>query len=489
EMSKAVVRSSIVFEVLDQHNYVDWSEALEAYFKARDLWDVVRFYQQPPKIIEKKKFKAWERRNAAALHAIKISCGTNMLPIIRGFTEANEAWLCLKACFKVPPSVSESQIFSGVQADEENVDNEHKKAYEELDNAFSKSNLCDAIALCKKYPRLLIEKLPNNRLILNELITLGGLDQQEKVEEIMQLEQFDELLKYLSGERYFSNRTPLEVAVCVEATQIAIRLIQMNSTLLFFPDTLGHIPMAVAIGSHLNKMANLLYLHTPHDFWTRENNVALTAGVITKSFEVDNLDIALKLLKSRPDEFILTKDYNGKTPLYAAASAPHLFRRTYRFPFLPGCICKVLGPRLPLGWMNFEISGMELLILLGNAIRDRTDNQTKIEIVSEAFFEAIKRENFNFILMLINSIKRIVYLTDDKSRNMYMLAIAHRNPKLFSLFFWDKQDQELKLDASLFKDKWQNNLLHMVGASTPPTALDRMSKPALQMKRELMWFK
>ena len=135
------------------------------------------------------------------------------------------------------------------------------------------------------------------------------------------------------------------------------------------------------------------------------------------------------------------------------------------------------------------LTGMELLILLGNAIRDPTDNPTKIEIVSEAFFEAIEHENFNFILMLINSIKRIVYLTDDKSRNMYMLAIAHRHPKLFSLFFWDKQDQELKLDASLFKDKWQNNLLHMVGASTPPIALDRISKPALRMKRELMWFK
>ncbi|KAL5555228.1 hypothetical protein UlMin_037464, partial [Ulmus minor] len=362
EMSRAVVPSSIVFEVLDQHNYVDWSEALEAYFKARDLWDVVRFYQQPPKIIEKTKSKAWEKKNAAALHAIKISCGTNMLHIIRGITEANEAWLCLKACFKVPPAVSEIQIFSGVQdterliADEENVDHEYKAAYKPLNDAFSKSNFCAAIKLCKKFPHLLIEKLPNDRLVLNELIILGGRDREEKVVEILMLEQFDELLKYLSRERYFSNRTPLEVAVWVGAIEIARRLVDMNSTLLFFPDTLGHIPLAVAIGSHMKEMADLLYSLTPDHFWTQEDNAAMIATVITKSFEVENLDIALKLLNSLPVEFILTKDFNGKSPLYAAASAPHLFRRTYHHPFLPKYICKVLGPRLPLGSMNFEIS-------------------------------------------------------------------------------------------------------------------------------------
>ena len=40
-------------------------------------------------------FKAWEKKNAVALHAINISCGTNMLHIIRGIIEANEAWLAI----------------------------------------------------------------------------------------------------------------------------------------------------------------------------------------------------------------------------------------------------------------------------------------------------------------------------------------------------------------------------------------------------------
>ena len=102
-MSKAVVSSSIVSEVLEGHNYEDWSKTIEAYLKAQDLWDVVKSDQQTPKTEDE--LKAWEKTNAAALHAIKISCGTNTLSYIRGISKAHIAWHCLRGNLINPESL------------------------------------------------------------------------------------------------------------------------------------------------------------------------------------------------------------------------------------------------------------------------------------------------------------------------------------------------------------------------------------------------
>ena len=98
-MAKAIVASAIVFEVLNKDNYVDWSETIEAYLKAQGLWDVIHSHLQPLKSEKEEEEEAWERKNAAALHAIKISCGRENLPVIRGIYQAKEAWLALEAKF------------------------------------------------------------------------------------------------------------------------------------------------------------------------------------------------------------------------------------------------------------------------------------------------------------------------------------------------------------------------------------------------------
>ncbi|BFG37903.1 hypothetical protein CerSpe_241770 [Prunus speciosa] len=70
-----VVPGSIVLEVLNQDNYEQWSFRVKTYLLAKDLWDIVEAPTQ--EFGEGVGDKVWTKKNAEALYAIQISCGTN----------------------------------------------------------------------------------------------------------------------------------------------------------------------------------------------------------------------------------------------------------------------------------------------------------------------------------------------------------------------------------------------------------------------------
>ena len=97
-MAKAVlVPNAIVPEVLNKHNYVDWSELVQSYLEAKGLWDVVKPSNPDDHDDDRDRDEAWRKKNAAALHAIKISCGPDTLSVIRGIRSARTAWDILEA--------------------------------------------------------------------------------------------------------------------------------------------------------------------------------------------------------------------------------------------------------------------------------------------------------------------------------------------------------------------------------------------------------
>ncbi|XP_004301352.1 PREDICTED: uncharacterized protein LOC101304778 [Fragaria vesca subsp. vesca] len=96
-ISTAVASNTIVLEVLhnlDQHNYQDWSSRVETFLSAEDLWDVVKAEPsaEPKDGEPDDEYKAWMKKNAKALHAIKVSCGTQVFSIIREARTAKVAW-------------------------------------------------------------------------------------------------------------------------------------------------------------------------------------------------------------------------------------------------------------------------------------------------------------------------------------------------------------------------------------------------------------
>jgi hypothetical protein len=86
--------STIVLQLLkNKDNYENWCAWMKNYLLAQDLWDIVQATTKPPKqdrdVVG---FKAWTKNNAAALHAILISCDVDILPEIREIAFAKTVW-------------------------------------------------------------------------------------------------------------------------------------------------------------------------------------------------------------------------------------------------------------------------------------------------------------------------------------------------------------------------------------------------------------
>lgn len=107
-----VSTNPFVPEVLNKFNYEEWSLRVETYLLADDLWEVIVEANESPKPEDDHvEFKAWRKKNAKALLAIQISCGSDTFSLIRNVRTAKSAWDILAAKFKPPPVVNIPGIF------------------------------------------------------------------------------------------------------------------------------------------------------------------------------------------------------------------------------------------------------------------------------------------------------------------------------------------------------------------------------------------
>ncbi|KAL6136257.1 hypothetical protein ACLB2K_061556 [Fragaria x ananassa] len=112
-MAAGVVPSanSSILEVLNLYNYEDWSLRVETYLIAEGLWVVVEATAETPNNGETK-CREWRMKNAKALHAIQISCRTDVLGFIRGIRLAKDAWETLAKRLKPKNTEERKEILS-----------------------------------------------------------------------------------------------------------------------------------------------------------------------------------------------------------------------------------------------------------------------------------------------------------------------------------------------------------------------------------------
>ena len=103
-----------------------------------------------------------------------------------------------------------------------------------------------------------------------------------------------------------------------------------------------------------------------------------------------------------------------------------------------------------------------------------------------AIHRAIKEGIFEFVFEMVKADPQYLFAHDSKSTSIFWVAVQYRHAKIFSLIYGLDTNSAL---ASTIDSFHGNNLLHKAGMLAPSTSLDDIAGAALQMQRELQWFK
>ena len=107
-------------------------------------------------------------------------------------------------------------------------------------------------------------------------------------------------------------------------------------------------------------------------------------------------------------------------------------------------------------------------------------------IVRNLLFDAAKFGNVEFINILICTYPHIVWRTDDFHRSLFHIAVINRQESVFNLLNEAFVVKEIIL---AYVDASHQSILHLAGKLAPPSRLNLVPGAALQMQRELLWFK
>ncbi|XP_031261865.1 ankyrin repeat-containing protein NPR4-like isoform X3 [Pistacia vera] len=106
---------------------------------------------------------------------------------------------------------------------------------------------------------------------------------------------------------------------------------------------------------------------------------------------------------------------------------------------------------------------------------------------SQFIFEAAKFGNSQFLVELIGRYPDLMYQLDEKGFSIFHIAVLYRHANVFNLIY------EIGLTKELFvtcEDEVQkDNMLHLAAKLPQQSRIAIVSGAALQMQRELLWFK
>ncbi|KAJ8539982.1 hypothetical protein K7X08_026371 [Anisodus acutangulus] len=107
-------------------------------------------------------------------------------------------------------------------------------------------------------------------------------------------------------------------------------------------------------------------------------------------------------------------------------------------------------------------------------------------IVSRPLLDAARYGAYELVEIIIRRFPSLAYFYDRDEKNIFHTAIENRCEDVFNLVC---QMSQLRHQLMISKDSSGNTMLHLAGKLAPQNKLNLVSGPALQMQRELQWFK
>ncbi|XP_068334813.1 uncharacterized protein [Pyrus communis] len=544
-MAAAIVPSVIAnLKVLSHDNYEDWSFRFKTYLLAEDLWEVVEGTSEPPRREDgEAEFMVWRKNNAKVLHAIQSCCGDDTYFFIRGISRAKDAWDALAEKLKpadqalenaeVVPLIPHEELNTGLTRNEDhyntNGDFNEFPHHQPFIDAVAKGD-CDS---AKKYLTL-------HREAIRERGSLSGSTALHMAVSMENEYMAKELVEWMTEEDLeiedANGVTALALATLI-APEVARCIIEKNKRLLCIPcNPLKMIPLIKACHGGHWELARYLYSVTPLEALTStQDNCRTSADLISHCFSSKELDIALDLIQRCPNLAFATNS-TGKTPLQELACMPSLFSsgthlgfwqqwiynsiniphasgiRDVRMdvqkqandpvndqrgriilsvmPFPRGLVStlrKLFGIDHIYKLKQIHVQSLEVLQGICKMTEGLSLKQMQGSSVHTALFKAVEHGNDEFLRQLFTANTLALGIYDENAKSMFQFSIECRQEKVYNFFHEFTRIMNVRTESRV--DKFNNTLLHSAARLSPPAQLKQIPCAAMQMQRELQWFK
>ncbi|XP_050134484.1 uncharacterized protein LOC126610471 [Malus sylvestris] len=487
--------TTVFHTVLNRKNYDDWSYQIETYMLAEDLLDVL--HQVRPITENEEISKAWKRKDAKALYAIWNSCGDDTYSLIKRATTAKQAWDALSDELKKPSEPSdENEKKSVLHAYPPPIDHgttpplAGKGWTEERDPTFAEYVKSDdwgnVINCLRKNSQAGSETLP---FVRSGTVLHYAIQKNCSVRIIQQLmEKMEEEHLDITDD---DGLTALHLLIrdYPERFEIAESMVKKNNRFVTNSPPLFLVPFVVEAQEKPNgeMMARSLYSLTPHEAL----EVPYAARLITLGFNFNRPDIALDLIQHYP-KLAMAIDCNGNIPLVTLASKHLAFQSGSRLGLWEKLIYFGINRIYKMKLMHEQVQ--QFLPLMCKASKEilttkkGSTSYYKRKKLEEALLVAVEQGHVEYITHFFEDFSYPVHYMNDKRQSLYQIAVECRHHKVYNLIYALSHSDKIQEIVGT-KDKFGNNMLHTVASVTPLSHIYHIQGAALQMQRELQWFK
>ncbi|KAI3908678.1 hypothetical protein MKW92_013768 [Papaver armeniacum] len=274
----------------------------------------------------------------------------------------------------------------------------------------------------------------------------------------------------------FGGNAAISLAVEANYIEMVKLMVCKNSELLLIRNGRRHIPLITSAINGDEEMLRYLYSVTPK--LSEKLSDKDGATLITAAIRVEIYDIALDILKEFPG-LVATQDDDEMTVINVLAGNLLPFRVEINLAFSEDAYT---------GWV---MAGVGTYGLVGEVLKRVPylkkfhEKKVKHNQVAE-IVEFISTELVDLFTALIKSNDNLMHQRDKNGDGLFQLAVLHRQENIFKAII-DMGLQHPTTSPPGEKDK--NNILHCAGFWRPLLHLHKVSGAALQMQREIQWFK
>ncbi|RYR37704.1 hypothetical protein HN51_028985 [Arachis hypogaea] len=278
--------------------------------------------------------------------------------------------------------------------------------------------------------------------------------------------------------------TALHEATYGRDVRVAQCLVQRNRELLTIPSNDHWIPLTRALSVGNKETAAYLFREIPAEELAPEKGIN-GVNVLSMCFSSQILlDEALKLLRNYP-KLAVTAGDSGSTFLEALASVPSAFPSGRQLTCWERWILRRRRNIYKVDESNVTYKqSRELLQIACEQLSELRKEELEKSRARLALIQAAKMGIPEFIKEVIKKHPH-VFWAGENPRNAIFVGVEYRQASVFDLIHgmvWKNALAEMT-------DRNGNTLLHMAGVLAPSAQLHDISGAALQMQRELQWFK